>query len=85
MIVGKIAGVNITSEGGAPGSSTQIRIRGGSSMSASNDPLIIVDGMPLDNRTISGMSNILNSINPADIETFTVLKDASATARNNFV
>ncbi len=80
LIVGKIAGVNITSEGGAPGSSTQIRIRGGSSMSASNDPLIIVDGMPLDNRTISGMSNILNSINPADIETFTVLKDASATA-----
>jgi len=80
LILGKIAGVNITSEGGAPGSGTTIRIRGGSSMSASNDPLIVVDGMPLDNNTIDGMSNILNTINPADIETFTVLKDASATA-----
>lgn len=80
LILGKVAGVQITTEGGAPGSSATIRIRGGSSMSASNDPLIVIDGMPVDNRSISGMSNMLTSINPADIETFTVLKDASATA-----
>jgi len=80
LIVGKIAGVQITTEGGQPGSSATIRIRGGSSMSASNDPLIVIDGMPIDNREISGMSNVLSSINPADIESFTVLKDASATA-----
>ncbi len=80
LIVGKIAGVQIISEGGAPGSGSTIRIRGGSSMSASNDPLIVIDGMPLDNRGIDGMSNVLSSLNPNDIETFTVLKDASATA-----
>lgn len=80
LIIGKVAGVYIQNEGGAPGSSTKIRIRGGSSMSASNDPLIVIDGMPIDNRTIDGMSNVLSSINPNDIETFTVLKDASSTA-----
>ena len=80
LILGKVAGVNIQTEGGAPGSAAKIRIRGGSSMSASNDPLVIIDGMPLDNRTIDGMSNVLTSINPNDIETFTVLKDASSTA-----
>jgi iron complex outermembrane receptor protein len=80
LIMGKVAGLRIQTEGGAPGSATKIRIRGGSSMSASNDPLIIIDGMPIDNRTINGMSNVLTSINPADIETFTVLKDASSTA-----
>ncbi|MCZ4694739.1 TonB-dependent receptor [Ancylomarina euxinus] len=80
LIVGKIAGVQIISDGGAPGSGSTIRIRGGSSMSASNDPLIVIDGMPLDNRGIDGMSNVLSSLNPNDIETFTVLKDASATA-----
>ncbi|MCW3785624.1 SusC/RagA family TonB-linked outer membrane protein [Plebeiibacterium sediminum] len=80
LIVGKIAGVQIVSDGGAPGSASTIRIRGGSSMSASNDPLIVIDGMPLDNRGIDGMSNVLSSLNPNDIETFTVLKDASATA-----
>ncbi|MCW3805427.1 SusC/RagA family TonB-linked outer membrane protein [Plebeiibacterium marinum] len=80
LIVGKIAGVQIVSDGGAPGSEATIRIRGGSSMSASNDPLIVIDGMPLDNRAIDGMSNVLSSLNPNDIETFTVLKDASATA-----
>lgn len=80
LIMGKVAGVHIQTEGGAPGSSAKIRIRGGSSMSASNDPLIVIDGMPIDNRTIDGMSNVLTSINPNDIETFTVLKDASATA-----
>ncbi len=80
LIQGKVAGVLIQTEGGAPGSSAKIRIRGGSSLTASNDPLIVIDGMPIDNRTIDGMSNVLTSINPNDIETFTVLKDASSTA-----
>ncbi len=80
LIVGKMAGVNVTTSGGAPTDGATIRIRGGSSMSASNDPLIIVDGLPLDNRSIDGLGNILSSINPNEIETFTVLKDASATA-----
>jgi len=80
LITGKVAGVSIISDGGAPGSNSTIRIRGGSSLTASNDPLIVVDGIPVDNTTIAGMSNVLNSINPNEIETFTVLKDASATA-----
>lgn len=80
MITGKIAGVNVTSDGGAPGSGTTIRVRGGSSLSASNNPLIVIDGLPIDNDGIKGVSNPLSSINPNDIETFTVLKDASATA-----
>ncbi|TAJ14109.1 TonB-dependent receptor [Marinilabiliaceae bacterium JC017] len=80
LMNGKIAGVQITDGGGAPGSSSTIKIRGGSSLSASNDPLIIVDGVPLDNEDVSGMRNPLNVVNPNDIETFTVLKDASATA-----
>ena len=80
LLAGKIAGVQITSGGGAPGAASNIRIRGGSSLSASNDPLIVVDGVPLDNGEYSGSRNQLNAINPNDIETFTVLKDASATA-----
>ncbi len=80
LITGKIAGVSVISEGGAPGSKSTIRIRGGSSLTASNDPLFVIDGVPVENTDISGMSNVLNSINPDDIETFTVLKDASATA-----
>ncbi|MFO7852431.1 MAG: SusC/RagA family TonB-linked outer membrane protein [Bacteroidota bacterium] len=80
LVVGKIAGVQITDGGGAPGEGARIRIRGGSSLSASNDPLIVIDGVPLDNEGISGMRNPLNTIHPSDIETFTVLKDASATA-----
>ena len=68
------------SAGGAPGASTQIRIRGGSSLSASNDPLYVIDGVPIDNDGISGARNQNNMINPSDIETLTVLKDASATA-----
>ena len=79
MLAGKVAGLNIVSEGGAPGSGSKIRIRGGSSLSASNDPLYVVDGLQLDPAGISGM-NPLASINPNDIESFTVLKDASATA-----
>ncbi|MCB2218869.1 MAG: TonB-dependent receptor [Bacteroidetes bacterium] len=80
LVSGKIAGVQITSGGGAPGEGATIRIRGGSSLSASNDPLIVIDGVPVDDEGISGMRNPLNTINPNDIETFTVLKDASATA-----
>ena len=80
LLVGKSAGTVITSAGGAPGSGATIRIRGGSSMSASNDPLIVIDGFPVSNSGISGLSNPLSTINPNDIETFTVLKDASATA-----
>jgi TonB-dependent starch-binding outer membrane protein SusC len=80
LVSGKIAGVQITTGGGAPGEGAMIRIRGGSSLSASNDPLIVIDGVPVDNDGISGMRNPLSTIHPSDIETFTVLKDASATA-----
>ena len=80
LIQGKIAGVNITTNGGQPGSSTQIRIRGGSSLTASNSPLIVIDGVPVETEGLSGVSNPLTLINPNDIETYTVLKDASATA-----
>jgi len=80
LLMGKASGVVITTAGGAPGSGTQIRIRGGSSLRANNDPLIVIDGIPIDNSDIGGMSNPLSTINPNDIETFTVLKDASATA-----
>lgn len=80
LILGRVAGVQITSNSGAPGSGSTIRIRGGSSIGASNDPLIIIDGFPVDNSEVKGMSNPLASINPNDIESFTVLKDASATA-----
>ncbi|OIN59534.1 SusC/RagA family protein [Arsenicibacter rosenii] len=80
LVAGKVAGVQITSNGGAPGSGSQIRIRGGSSLNANNDPLIVIDGVPVDNNGISGSPNPLGMINPNDIETMTVLKDASATA-----
>ncbi len=79
-LAGKAAGVNIISPGGAPGAGSTIRIRGGSSLSASNDPLIVIDGIAIDNSSISGSSNILGMINPNDIESYTVLKDASSTA-----
>ena len=80
MIQGKIAGVNISTDGGTPGGGATIRIRGGSSLNASNDPLIVIDGLAMDNNGIQGVSNPLSLVNPNDIETFTVLKDASATA-----
>ncbi len=80
LIQGKVAGVQITSNNGAPGSGSTIRIRGGASLNASNDPLIVVDGMPIDGGGISGQANALALINPNDIESFSVLKDASATA-----
>lgn len=80
LIAGKSAGVRITSGNGAPGGGAEIRIRGGSSLSANNSPLIVVDGMPLDQRGVQGVRNQLNAINPHEIEDFVVLKDASATA-----
>ncbi|MCA0132576.1 SusC/RagA family TonB-linked outer membrane protein [Winogradskyella alexanderae] len=81
LIAGKAAGVRITSGGGAAGEGGEIRIRGGASLSATNDPLIVIDGLPIDQRGgAQGSRNALNAINPADIEDFVVLKDASATA-----
>ena len=81
MMQGKIAGVNITSKSGQPGSGAKIRIRGGSSFNDSgNDPLIVIDGLAMDNQGVKGLSNPLSMVNPNDIESFTVLKDASATA-----
>ena len=80
LLTGKSAGVRITRGGGAPGEGAEIRIRGGSSLSANNAPLIVVDGMPLDQRGVQGVRNQLNAINPNDIKDFVILKDASATA-----
>lgn len=79
LLVGKVAGVQVTPNAD-PGGGGTIRIRGGSSLSASNDPLIVIDGVPVDNNSVAGDRNALNIVNPNDIETFTVLKDASATA-----
>ncbi len=79
LIAGKMAGVNITPSTGAPGGGATIRIRGGASLTDDN-PLIIVDGVPLENRGVSGIANPLSLINPNDIESVTVLKDASAAA-----
>jgi iron complex outermembrane receptor protein len=80
MMSGAMAGVNVITDGGAPGGAASIRVRGGSSILATNDPLYIVDGVPLTTGGVNGSSNALSFINPQDIETFTVLKDASATA-----
>ncbi|WP_348800474.1 SusC/RagA family TonB-linked outer membrane protein [Flavobacterium adhaerens] len=79
LISGRIAGVNVVG-GGAPGAKADIRIRGGSSLSASNEPLIVLDGLPLTNDVPNGATSILSTIDPNDIESFTVLKDASAAA-----
>lgn len=80
LIAGKVAGVTVTSNGGSPGSGGTIRIRTGASLNASNDPLIVIDGVPINNSQISGVSNPLSLINPSDIASFTVLKDAASTA-----
>ncbi|WP_428330729.1 SusC/RagA family TonB-linked outer membrane protein [Mucilaginibacter sp.] len=80
LITGKVSGVEITSNSGAPGAGSTIRIRGGASISASNDPLIVIDGVPISNSGIPGIDNALATINPNDIESFNILKDASATA-----
>src|SRR5204862_6371985 len=90
MLQGRVAGVQMTANSGEPGAGSQIRIRGGTSISASNDPLYVIDGVPLQNQAPTpddpghGSTNPalsrspLNSINPDDIESITVLKDASA-------
>lgn len=80
LLQGKAAGVRITSAGGQPDAAPNIRIRGGSSLSGNNAPLIVIDGVPLDNGGVAGVGNPLSLINPNDIESFSVLKDASATA-----
>ena len=79
LLNGRVSGVSINTSG-APGSGSQIRIRGGSSINASNDPLIIIDGLPISNDGVDGSRGVLANINPNDIESFSVLKDASATA-----
>ncbi|SNR53370.1 iron complex outermembrane recepter protein [Lutibacter agarilyticus] len=80
MLTGKVAGVTVVSQGGAPGAGSTIRIRGGSSLTASNNPLFVIDGVPVDGGNIDGISNPLSTINPNDIASYTILKDASATA-----
>ncbi|MGB1241185.1 MAG: SusC/RagA family TonB-linked outer membrane protein [Chitinophagales bacterium] len=85
LLTGKIAGVQIIGSNGEPGGQTAIRIRGGTSISAGNEPLFVIDGIPIDNKAhdpkgFSKGRNPLNFLNPDDIETFTVLKDASAAA-----
>ena len=79
LLQGKTPGVVITNAGGRPGAGSTIRVRGGSSLSASNDPLIVIDGLPISSTGISG-GDVLSTINPNDIESFSILKDASATA-----
>ncbi|OWR14924.1 SusC/RagA family TonB-linked outer membrane protein [Chryseobacterium sp. VAUSW3] len=80
LIQGKAPGVTVTGNGGNPGAGSTIRIRGGASLTASNDPLIVIDGIPMDFGGVSGASNALALINPNDIESFSVLKDASSAA-----
>ncbi len=79
LLNGRVAGVTINTQG-SPGSGSEIRIRGGSSLFASNDPLIVIDGLPLDNNTGTGATSFLASLNPSTVESISVLKDASATA-----
>lgn len=80
LIMGKVPGLSVSQGDGAPGAGSTIRIRGGASLNASNDPLIVIDGIPVSNDAAPGTPNALATINPNDIETFTVLKNASATA-----
>ncbi|MDE6228115.1 MAG: TonB-dependent receptor [Muribaculaceae bacterium] len=80
LLVGASPGVVVTTDGGNPTGGATIRIRGGSSLSASNDPLIVIDGVPMTNQTQGGGMSALTMVNPNDIESMTVLKDASATA-----
>ena len=80
MLMGKVAGLLVTPASGQPGASATIRIRGAASLNASNDPLIVIDGVPITSEGGAGMGNPLASVNPNDIESYSVLKDASATA-----
>ena len=78
LLQGKVAGLQVTTVSGSAGGGSKIRIRGGASLNASNDPLIVIDGMPIESNDIPGTPNFLNTINPVDIESISVLKDASA-------
>ena len=80
LLQGKVAGLSVTTGGGSAGGGSTIRIRGGASINGSNDPLIVIDGVPVAGNDIAGSANYLNTINPDDIESISVLKDASATA-----
>lgn len=80
LLAGKAAGVRITNAGGSPDSAPNIRIRGGASLNAQNSPLIVIDGVPIGNDNPAGVANPLSLVNPNDIESFSILKDASATA-----
>lgn len=80
LLTGKVAGLQITNGGGAAGGGSKIRIRSGASLNASNDPLLVIDGVPVESNGISGSANLLNTINTDDIQSISVLKDASATA-----
>jgi iron complex outermembrane receptor protein len=80
LLQGKVAGLQITPGGGSAGGGSRIRIRGGASLNATNDPLIVIDGISVESNGIAGSGNLLNTINPNDIESMSVLKDASATA-----
>ncbi len=80
MLVGKVSGLNIIPANGQPGASSTIRIRGAASLTASNDPLIVIDGVPVTKDGGAGMGDPLATVNPNDIESYSVLKDASATA-----
>jgi iron complex outermembrane receptor protein len=80
LLTGKVAGVRITTNGGQPDAAPNIRIRGGASLNANNNPLIVIDGVPVDNTNPAGVNNPLSLINPNDIESFSILKDASSTA-----
>lgn len=80
LLQGKVAGLEVTTGGGSAGGGSKIRIRGTSSLNASNDPLLVIDGVPVEGNGVAGSGNLLGTINPDDIETMSVLKDASATA-----
>lgn len=80
LLLGKVPGLLVTPASGEPGTGAQIRIRGNASLSASNNPLIVIDGVPVTGDGGAGMGNPLATVNPDDIDTYTVLKDASATA-----
>ena len=80
LLQGKVAGLEVTTGGGSAGGGSKIRIRGAASLSASNDPLIVIDGLPVEGNGVAGSANLLATINPDDIESMSVLKDASAAA-----
>lgn len=80
LLIGKVPGLEVTTGGGSAGGGSKIRIRSGASLNASNDPLIVIDGVPVEGNGIAGSANYLNTINPNDIESISILKDASATA-----